>query len=125
MKTRSRAGFTLIEIIAVLVVLGILAAIAVPRYVDLQSDAKDKAMQAGIAELNAREALTWASEMLKTSGSAEDSVIKGRLNTDLGLDYTLSGWPDTPPFSLTFRGKTLNVGRTISTLLTSGRWDFI
>lgn len=46
----NQQGFTLIEIIAVLVLLGILAAVAVPKYVDLQTEAKTKAAQAAVAE---------------------------------------------------------------------------
>ena len=38
---RSR-GFTLIEIVMVLVLLGILAAVAVPKYFDLQRQAQEK-----------------------------------------------------------------------------------
>ncbi len=47
---KNQHGFTLIEIIAVLVLLGILAAVAVPKYVNLQADAKNKAAEGAVAE---------------------------------------------------------------------------
>jgi MSHA pilin protein MshA len=40
-KVRDQRGFTLIEIIMVIVLLGIIAAIAIPKYVDLRTEAAD------------------------------------------------------------------------------------
>jgi MSHA pilin protein MshA len=44
---RDQRGFTLIEIIMVIVLLGIIAAIAIPKYIDLRTEAAD-ATAAGI-----------------------------------------------------------------------------
>ena len=40
-KIRDQRGFTLIEIIMVIVLLGIIAAIAIPKYIDLRTQAAD------------------------------------------------------------------------------------
>lgn len=57
---RSEEGFTLIEIIAVLVVLGILAAVAVPKYIDMTTEAKKQAAKGQIAEMKSTLNLAYA-----------------------------------------------------------------
>lgn len=54
-KTKAETeGFTLVEIVAVLVLLGILAAVAVPKFFDLSSDAEKKAAEAALMEAQVR-----------------------------------------------------------------------
>jgi prepilin-type N-terminal cleavage/methylation domain-containing protein len=48
-KTTSRNGFTLIELIIVMVILGIMAAVAVPRYLDSIANAEESAEDAVIS----------------------------------------------------------------------------
>jgi prepilin-type N-terminal cleavage/methylation domain-containing protein len=45
---RMQAGFTMIELIVVIVILGVLAAVAMPKFVDVSSEAKAAALQ-GVA----------------------------------------------------------------------------
>jgi prepilin-type N-terminal cleavage/methylation domain-containing protein len=51
---RGQEGFTLIEIIAVIIIMGILAAVAIPKFFSMQEDAKVATLNGGLAEAAAR-----------------------------------------------------------------------
>lgn len=58
MKKTNQLGFTLIELIGVIVVLGILAATAIPKFVDLTSDARKAKVNAALGSLKSAAAMT-------------------------------------------------------------------
>ena len=71
---RNERGFTLIEIIAVLVILGILAAIAIPRYLNVIDQARIMAAQGAIAEIKGRLSSAQAKYIMANSGIAPNSA---------------------------------------------------
>lgn len=122
-QSQNDAGFTLIEIIVVLVILGLLAAMAVPRYVDLEKNAKQKAIGTAISEINARESLTWANQKISTSGFVSDAKIFGAINPNLDPNYFWNpGDPKISGGTLNFKGESFTLSRVSSTYLKPAIW---
>ena len=92
-RIKNEKGFTLLEIIAVLVILGILAAVAVPKYISLLDEARNSAAQAAIAEVKGR-ASGWYGLLTLRNGTAPAaaSVLNsvGTPNPNLGVDYNVT-----------------------------------
>ena len=103
-RLRNQKGFTLIEIIAVLIILGILAAIAVPKYMDMMDDARTQAMEGAIAEGMSTMSLAYAKQMM-ANGSATMTQIVATANANK---------PASDEFSYTFaRTNTTNALVTV------------
>jgi MSHA pilin protein MshA len=69
MKTVQR-GFTLIELVMVIVILGVLAAVAIPKFVDLKGDAQLAAMQGVAGAAASASAINYGSCALGNTASA-------------------------------------------------------
>jgi prepilin-type N-terminal cleavage/methylation domain-containing protein len=90
-KVCNQKGFTLIEIIAVLVILGILAAVAIPRFMDLTTVASDKAAMQAVAEGKSRLSNQFARNLLTPGASTNRSTIRATAVSSLADagDYKL------------------------------------
>jgi MSHA pilin protein MshA len=73
----SQRGFTLIEVVIVIVVLGVLSSVAVPKFQDLALQAKENACRASLSTMRQSIVLWQANNIIKTgtkSYPARDSV---------------------------------------------------
>jgi MSHA pilin protein MshA len=118
-------GFTLVEIIAILIIFGILAAVAVPKVTDLERNIKIKAIEAAVSELNSRESLAWAEVKVSATGYDEttgDQEVWNRLDLKLGNEYkgfspTIDGGG-----TIIYKGEVFPVSRTPSTRARPAVW---
>lgn len=99
MNRINKQGFTLIELIVVIVLLGILAVIALPRFINLQDDGR-AAMVSGTGGAF-EEAIEMAHMKWQAGGhggSVDNLDLYG--NGDNLMDMNASGWPaqSWPPF---------------------------
>lgn len=90
-RKRNEKGFTLIEIIAVLIILGILAAVAVPKFLNLTEEAQKRALDGAVAAGLSHVSLAYAAESLNRGRSASQAEILTRTGATLpDSDFTVT-----------------------------------
>ena len=116
MKKRRRIlnqkGFTLIEIIAVMVILSILAAAGIRNMESLSDSARKQTLNNAVRELNSKETLTWTLVKISDEGWASDEALFAKINANLGEGYSWLSGPILTGGTLRMQSSAITMART-------------
>jgi prepilin-type N-terminal cleavage/methylation domain-containing protein len=108
MQKSIQAGFTLIELVVVIVILGILAVTALPKFIDLSAEANTAAVQGVAGAISSASAVNYASRKANsTKGVAVDncddagSLLQGGIPTGYSVTAAAIGADTTAACSVT------------------------
>lgn len=122
-RVRNQGGFTLIELVIIIVVLGILAAVAIPKYQDISSEAKEAAARAALGSIRSGITIYYANQAVSTGTATWPTLVQ------LGTYGTVmaQGLPKNPYQGETSAADSVCTGVTRGVLVAGGRggWCYL
>ena len=116
-KTSRKAGFTLVEIMIVVAIIGLLAAIAIPNFIKARATSQQNACINNLKQIDGAIS-EWALETGQSSGAAVASASTVSAYIKLNSNSSVPGCPASGTYSTTTVGATPQVSCSLSTLST-------
>jgi len=90
-RYRRQKGFTLVELIIIIVILGILAAVAIPKYIDMKAEASDSTARAILGGLRDAATLVYVNRVVSSSTTPIDmTAVLGQAQISGYDTYSIS-----------------------------------
>ena len=118
---RNTKGFTLIELMIVVVIIGILAALAIPRFTQASARAKEKEADGILKQVYTLENAYYANNGAWATTDAQLQTVGWDSNTTLGLKNYSAPTLGQPPFTMAKTGsgycnRTIDANGTITSV---------
>jgi len=119
---RGAKGFSLLEIMAVLVIMGTMFSITINKFDILSDTASLTALKVGVRELNTRETLVWTKIKMSDNGWSSDASVFSAVDTKIGNEYGWNPAPKPGGGKLHYKAQSIDLNRDASTNKTTGVW---
>jgi len=117
-KTSRKAGFTLVEIMIVVAIIGLLAAIAIPNFIKARATSQQNACINNLRQIDGAINL-WALENMKSSGASIASAQTVSAYIKLNANNSVPGCPAGGSYTTATVGANPQVSCSLSTLTAS------
>ena len=118
----NQKGFTLIELISVMVIMGVMLSVAIKKFDILTDQASITAIKSGVQELRTRESITWFKVKLSDTGYTNDVDLFNAVDNNLGQEYIWNPGPEISGGRLHFKGVSVSLNRAQSTPNSPASW---
>jgi len=119
----NQKGFTLIELISVIIIMGVMGSVSIKKFDLLSDTAAARVLTDSIKELNIRESMTWIDLKFSADSTITDEEVFAAMDPNLGSDYVWIEGPNASGGKLSFRYLSATLVRTPSTNKSPATWN--
>jgi prepilin-type N-terminal cleavage/methylation domain-containing protein len=119
----NQKGFTLIELISVMIIMGVVASVSIQKFDLLSDSASQQALISGVKELNIRESLTWTNLKISNAGYTSDEELFPLIETNLGGSLKWNPGPTIGGGTLCYGAYSKTLTRIASSERSAGKWE--